>query len=81
MEDGDKWPERVGGIVLAARDDDDDDQQNEKNILYWGSLRGVVANLLECDIVVSSNSSPTITFTFELIPFGNLETSLSPDMG
>ena len=30
--------------------------------------RGVMVNILDCDILVSSNSSNAITFTFELIP-------------
>ena len=28
---------------------------------------GVVANLMDCDVVVSSSSSRTVTFTFGLI--------------
>ena len=36
--------------------------------IYW-SLCGVVANVFDCDIVVSSNTNPTITFTFIPVSF------------
>ena len=52
----------------------------------WGFLQklhessyGVVANVSDCNIVVaSSNSSLAITFTFGLIPLGEVGTSLYP---
>ena len=43
--------------------------------LQRGSPRGIVANVLDCDIVVSSNSSHTIRFTIGLTPMGK---GLSP---
>ena len=44
-----------------------------------GNPRGVEANVLTyCDILASSVSSRSITFTFGLIPLGKLWTPLSP---
>ena len=42
-----------------------------------GSPHGLIANTLGCDIVVSSNSSFTSTFTFGLMPSGEVWTLLS----
>ena len=44
-------------------------------------IRGVVANVLDCDISVSSNSSRAITFIFELIPLGKARMPLSLLLG
>ena len=35
---------------------------------YWESPRGIMPNVFDCDILVSSNSRRAITFTFEHIP-------------
>ena len=42
----------------------------------WKILHGIVANVLDCDIKVSSNSSCTITCIFEIIPLGKVGASL-----
>ena len=39
---------------------------------------GMVANVLDCDIIVSSNSLHVITFTFRLIPLGKVWTLFFP---
>ena len=36
--------------------------------LVWVSLRGVVANILDCNIEVSLNSNHAIVLTFKLMP-------------
>ena len=41
-----------------------------------GGLRDVIANVLNCDIVASSNSSHAITITFRLTSLGNVWTPL-----
>ena len=38
----------------------------------------IVANILDCDIVESSNSSHAIAFIFELIPLGRVWTPIIP---
>ena len=55
---------------------------NSQNIKYsyliHGKSCGVVVNMLNCDLIVSLNSSHTITFPFRLIPFRKVWTTLSP---
>ena len=43
----------------------------KKSINRWSS-HGVVANELDCEIIVSSNCRPAIMFTFWLIPLGKM---------
>ena len=44
------------------------------------SPHGILANVLDSDIVVSLNSSCTITFTFRLISLGKVWTSSPPQL-
>ena len=44
---------------------------------YVGSLHGVVVYVLDSNVVVSSNSSNAITFTFGLIPLGKSRNNLT----
>ena len=48
-------------------------------IHFISVLRGKV-NILDCDIVVSSNPSHAITFTFELMPLGEDMNDLIPQL-
>ena len=41
-----------------------------RHLYEEGSSSGLVANMQDCGIVVSSNSSCTVTFTFRLMPLG-----------
>ena len=43
-----------------------------------GGFRSIVSNFLNCFIIMSSTSSHAIAFTFGLMPFGKVWTSLSP---
>ena len=40
------------------------------NIILGGGSHSIMANVLDCDIIVSSNSSPSITYIFTLIQLG-----------
>ena len=46
-----------------------------ETVITW--ISGQVVNVLDCNIILSSNSSHAITFTFKLIPWGKAWTPLS----
>ena len=53
----------------------------EFQVLLFNIIYGVVANELDSNILVSSNSCRVITFTFGLMPFENVWKPLPPPPG
>ena len=50
--------------------------------IFVGCTRGVIVKAMYCGIVVSSNSSPAIMFTFGQIPIGKgMNPLILPTMG